>query len=323
MINVGLVGFGYWAPNILRNLRDLPNVEVSYVCDTDTTKLERVKGVKTTTSLDDLIKGSEAVIVSTPAKTHYDIARRCLEAGKDVLVEKPLTYKPQDSIELIRLVDKQILMVGHILLYNNISRYIKQCDIGDIRYLQSQRLGLGPIRQDVNAMWDLAPHDIAFFNYILDDRPESVFVNGKSYVQKGIEDMVSMSLDYPNNCQANTTVSWIDPIKTRKITIVGSKKMLEFDDVIPRLTIFDKGVDYQPKTGEYGDFKLSLRDGDIILPKIPLNEPLKEELQHFLDCVKTRQQPLTDGWSGYDVVCTLDAAQRSLKSGKKEMIQYE
>jgi len=346
IIKVAQIGYGYWGDNLLRNLSDLPDVEVVAVCDKDSSKLERIAGhkrykeIKTTVNSDDIIKDPtiDAIVVATPTQTHYVIASRCLDEGKSVLVEKPLTYYPEESLALIRKAEvaKSTLMVGHVFLYNNILLSLRdKVAPGTIRYMNSQRTGLGPIRLDCNVMWDLAPHDISMFNYLTRQKPVSVYADGRTFVQydKGLEDVVFVNLEYPNGIIGHVTTSWIDPIKTRKITVVTSDKMHVFDDVAQTLTTFNKGIDYQPKSGEYGDFQLSVKDGDIIQPKIVLNEPLKEECKHFIDCVRSKDRPFTegnrfsahhtDGKNGYEVVCVLDAAQRSLRNGRRETIKYD
>jgi predicted dehydrogenase len=238
-----------------------------------------------------------------------------------------MTYNPQESLDLIRLAEKsgKILMVGNIMLYNKAFNYIKDhlSDIGNIRYINSLRLNLGPIRGDCNAMYDLATHDIYMINHLLESRPISVFASGKSYVKKGIEDVVSMILNYPNNIQANITSSWIDPNKKRVMTIVGDKKMIELDDVATnKVIIYDKGASYQPKTDGFGEFQLAVRDGDILIPKIAGNEPLKDECKDFLDSIKTGKQPVASGTTGYETVVILDAGKKSMDRNELMRIEY-
>ena len=280
MVNVGIIGVGYWGVNLLRNFYELDGSNVAMVCDSNVTRLNKVLsdkkyiGIKGTTNPKDIYndKSIDVVVVATPTHSHYENVKDALNANKHVFCEKPLTYNPKPALDLIDTAKRRglELMVGHIFLYNNAVKYIKD-NIKDIKYMHAQRNGLGPIRQDCNAMWDLTPHYISLFNYLTDSKPESVFANGKIYIQKdkGIEDAVSMSLDYPNNVMANVNASWIDPVKTRKLTVVGSDKMIVFDDMaLDKISVFNKGVDYQPKSDNYGEFQLSIRDGDIIQPKI-------------------------------------------------------
>ena len=337
MVNVGIIGAGYWGKNLIRNFNELKDATILKVCDSDKSKLENIisnkqyTGITGTTNADDIFtdKKIDAVVIATQTNTHFELAKNALLKGKHVFVEKPLTYDPVESLCLTDIAEQsdKKLMVGHIFLYNNAVKYMKDNikDIGDIRYFHAQRNGLGPIRNDCNAMWDLTPHDISMFNYLTDSKPTHVIANGKTYVQKdkGIEDAVSLSLDYPNNVMANVNASWIDPVKTRKMTVVGDKKMIVFDDMSSdKITVYNKGVDYQPKTGDFSAFQMSFRDGDIIKPKINYNEPLKDECQAFIDSIKTGEDSITNGKNGYEVVAVLDAAQRSLKSGQKEEIKY-
>jgi len=337
MVNIGQIGVGYWGKNILRSMNDLQDASVVSICDSDLSQLEKIlsdkkyNDIKKSFHFKDVIRDSsvDAVVVATPTKTHYAIAKIALSAGKHVFLEKPLTYKPKESMELIDLAEKnnKQLMTGHIFLYNNAIKYLKENigSFGDIRYMTAQRNGLGPIRNDCNAMWDLVPHDISVFNYLTNSRPTHVYASGKTYIQtdKGLEDAVTVSLDYPENVMGNINASWIDPVKTRKMTLVGSEKMGVFDDMSSdKITIYDKGVDYQPKSGDYGAFQMSFRDGDIIKPNIKHNEPLKDECQVFLDSINSGKKPLSDGKNGLDIVCVLDAANKSLKEGRRVEINY-
>jgi predicted dehydrogenase len=335
-INIGVIGVGYWGINILRNFNEINECNLLYACDKDSSKLERIAGDKKyrdiirTNNYNDILKdGSvDAVVVATPVQSHFKLANDVLCSGKDVFVEKPMTYTPKESLELIARAkkEKKLIMVGHTFMFNSAVQEMKKIDIGKLQYMRSIRGNLGPIRQDVNAMYDLATHDIYMFNYFIGKRPTSVFADGRCYIQKdkGIEDIVTLTLDYPHNVLGTITTSWIDPIKTRQMVLVGDNKMILFDDMsINKLEIFKKGVDYQPLNGSLGEFALSYRDGDILQPLIKPSEPLKEECGYFIYCVKTRNKPITDGKAGYDVVAVLNAGQHSLKSGKKELIRYD
>jgi len=266
----------------------------------------------------------DAVVVSTPASTHYEMVKECLEYGKDVLVEKPFTLSSRDAEELVVLARKKerVLMVGHTFIYNpafcELKRLASSGDLGGIYYLHFSRTGLGPIRKDVNVMWDLAPHDLSMLLHLVEEMPVRVSARGQSYLQEGIEDVVFMTLDLPNGVLAGVHASWLDPYKIREVTVVGSKKMAVFDDVekLETLKIFDKGVE---RSGEkiyagYGEFQLSVRDGDIRIPKIEPGEPLKNQCKHFLECITKRKEPITGGEEGLKVVQILEAAQKSLGS---------
>lgn len=311
-MKIGIIGVGYWGKNYARIFNELGHQ--LYCCDIDKTK--RIKGYKFTTDYKQL--EVDAVVVSTPPATHYEITKYCLEAGKDVLVEKPITLNAKEAEELVQIAkeEEKILMVGHTFIYNPAVQKLKDYDVGDICYLYSERTGLGLIRNDVNSMWDLAPHDISIFLYLLDAMPTEVFAVGHSYLQNDIEDVVFITLKFPNNILANIHVSWLDPYKIRRTTVVGTKKMVVFDDInkLETLKIFDKGVDRTRKVyADYGEFQLSVRDGDVSIPKIEMTEPLKNQCKHFIDCVINRKKPLTDGENGLNVVRILEKAEQKLR----------
>ena len=328
MITIGIIGLGYWGPNYVRVFDSLPESEVCYCCDTDTEILQNMKisnrPLKVTSNYQELLSDPEveAVVISTPASTHYQIAKECLEQGKDALVEKPFTLSSKEAEELVELArrNKRVLMVAHTFEYNpavhKLKEYVSSGDLGHIYYLHFSRTGLGPIRKDTNAMWDLAPHDISMLLYLTGDLPLQVSATGQSYLQQGIEDVVFLTLTMPHNILASIHVSWLDPYKIRNVTVVGSERMAVFDDInkIETLKIFDKGVQRfgEKSYAEYGEFQLSVRDGDIVIPKIEMSEPLKNQCLHFLECIKEGKQPLTDGQEGLKVVKILEAGQESL-----------
>ncbi len=274
------------------------------------------------------------MVIATPVHSHFELARSALRAGKHVMVEKPLSQTSDQCRELISLAESRglVLMAGHIFIYNaavrKVKEYITSGALGQVYYIYSQRLNLGVIRQDVNALWNFAPHDVSIINYWLEAAPTDVTARGYSYVQPGIEDVVFMTMDYPGGVGANVHISWLDPHKVRRMTIVGSEKMVVYDDVSTeaRLSVYDKGV-YRKRNpsdsadpmsdslGTYetfGEFQLLLRAGDVLIPKLDFIEPLKVECQHFVDCIVGGQRPLTDGYDGLRVVETLEAAQASL-----------
>ncbi len=335
---VAILGSGYWGPNYIRNFDNFKNAEIKWVCDIDPNKLKLVSDkyprIKTTSNFDQVLSDPEveAVVIVTPTQTHYSLAKKALKANKHVLVEKPITTRSEEAKELIELAKRQsrVLMVGHIFMFNQavrkIKNYVDEGLLGDVQYLYASRTGLGPIRHDVNALWDLSPHDISILLYLLNQRPESVIAFGESYVQKDIEDVVFVILHFPNHIIAKLHVSWLDPIKIRQMTVVGTQKMLVFDDVsvTEPLKIFDKGVSYEKPFGSYGDFHLQVRDGDILIPKVQPNEPLKLECENFIDAIREGKKIETPGESGYDVVKILEAATESLKSGGRRItIRYD
>ncbi len=273
----------------------------------------------------------DAVVVAIPAALHYEFAKKIMLAGKHVLVEKPLAMTTRDAEELISLAknEDKVLMVGHTFLYNaavhKAREYIDSGELGDIYYILAQRLNLGRVRQDVNALWNLAPHDISIILYWLDEIPNKVSAKGLTYLQDGIEDAVFMDLDFPSGRAAHIHVSWLHPNKTRQMIIVGSRKMLIYDDVSTdaKITIYDKGIDKKqilrdlPDIESFGQFQVMHRIGDIHIPKIDFKEPLRMECQHFTDCIINGETPVTDGQSGLSVVKILDEAQQILDQSRQ------
>ena len=336
-VNVALVGLGYWGPNLARNIAILDGGALHTLCDAQSDRLERqgrqYPGTRTTADFESVLADAavDAVVLATPVSSHFELARQALQAGKHVMVEKPLAQTSAQCAELVDLAASggRTLMVGHVFLYNAAVRrmkdYIDSGELGDVHYVYSQRLNLGQVRHDVNALWNFAPHDLSILMYWLGDDPERVIARGYSYVQPAIEDVVFMTLDFPGGVGANVHLSWLDPFKTRQMTVVGSKKMIVYDDVSAdaRITIYDKGVarSRRPDAGPPGDyetfaeFQLLLRAGDVLIPKIDFVEPLKIELQHFVDCIRSGETPLTDGVSGLRVVRALEAAQASMDAG--------
>jgi predicted dehydrogenase len=340
IVKIALVGLGYWGPNLARNLASLKEVQLYMLCDLCADRLAQFSRqypeAHMTSDYDAVINAQEidGVVIATPVHTHFALAKRALQAGKHVMVEKPLAQTSAQCRELIALAEHQglTLMAGHVFIYNpavrKVKEYIDSGLLGQIYYIYSQRLNLGIIRQDVNALWNFAPHDISIINHWLGAAPIDVVVRGYSYVQPGIEDVVFMTLDYPGGVGANVHISWLDPHKIRRMTIVGSEKMVVYDDVSAdaRIIIYDKGVTRKHNAstspnpdshslGRYetfGEFQLLLRAGDVLIPKLDFAEPLKLECQHFIDCIRTGQQAMTDGYDGLRVVQVLEAAQASL-----------
>lgn len=334
MIVLGQVGLGYWGPNLLRNFQNLPGAQVKAVCDLDTAALARVQEryptLACTTDYGELLTDPEigAIIVSSSATTHYRLARAALEAGKHVFVEKPIALHVADAEALICQADERglVLMVGHLLLYHpavvRLKELIDAGQLGEIYYLYTERLNLGKVRQDENAMWSLAPHDISVVLYLLGALPAAVSAQGQAYLRPGIQDTVFLTLRFApassstagnGGCLAHSHVSWLDPHKVRRLTVVGSRQMAVFDDVEPseKLRIYDKGVDRMPEYDTYGD-AITLRFGDIYAPHLEMQEPLRLECQHFVDCVAKGQPCRSDGRNGLAVLRVLDALQQSL-----------
>ena len=327
-IKIAQIGVGYWGPNLLRNLSNNKNCEVEMVVDLSQERRSFVETYYPSTSVSDnykdVINNSkiDAVVISTPVATHYNLAIDFLNAGKNILVEKPMarTVSEVQHIGAVAESKELVAMVGHTFLYNTAVRYVKELigsgEIGDIQYIYSQRVNLGRIRNDVDALWNLAPHDVSIIQYWLNDQdPISVNRNGQSYVQKGIDDVVFLTINYDNNIMANIHVSWLDPHKIRKMTVVGSKKMIVYDDISEnKITIFDKGIDRMAILGENMDFdnpstfSFNHRSGDMVIPKLDWQEPLKTEIDHFIDCIQNGTKCLTGTLHAEKVVKILEKA---------------
>ena len=326
-IGIAVVGTGDWGANLVRNFASLPGARLAALCDADPKRLAASaaahRGARAAAHVDEIAAADDvqAVVVSASAASHHALAKRLLEAGKDVYVEKPLTLEVPHAEELVRLAraNDRILMVGHLLLYHPAVRHMKAMidrgELGDLYYVYSQRVNLGKVRRDENALWSFAPHDLSVVLHLLGAEPIDVVARGSAFLQSKVEDVVFVDLRFPGGKVAHVHVSWLDPHKLRKFTVVGSQKMVVFDDMeaSEKLRIYDKGVDRPGQIVSYGD-SLTVRSGDILIPKIPLQEPLRLECQHFLDCVRERKTPLTDGEDGLRVVRVLAAAQASLES---------
>lgn len=325
-INIGIIGCGQWGLNYVRIFNQLPQTKVLVCADTDANKLKYLKSlyesIEITSDYRDILKDKriEAVCIATPADSHFKIAKEAMKFKKHILVEKPLTTNIADAEKLMEIFDEEIVvMVGHIFKYNpaiiKLKEYIFSNKIGKIYYIHSIRTNLGPVRHDVNVMWDLFPHDISIFLFLLDSFPLEVSALGKNYLRKNFEDVVFITLQFPENTITNSRISWLDPRKIREITVVGSKKMVVFDDLnnIEPLKIFDKGIEQVKNYETFGEFQFLLRDGDILIPKIKMLEPLKNQCEHFIKCIKENKRPLTDIYEGIKVVRILDAAEKSLK----------
>jgi predicted dehydrogenase len=327
VIGVGVIGAGYWGPKHARNFAELRGSRLAMLTDLDERRLsvirERHPGLHTSTNYGDMLASSEvdAVVVATPASTHVHLAREALLAGKHVLVEKPIAVSSRDAEELIEIAELsgRVLMVGHTFLYHPAVRALHDLvqggELGEIYYAHAQRLNLGLFQRDINVLWDLAPHDLSILMYVLGSDPVAVAAHGSAYVQAHIEDVGYVDLIFPNRIRAQIHVSWLDPNKVRRLTIVGSHKMVVYDDVetLEKLRIYDRGVDAPPHTDTFGEFQLSYRYGDITIPSLPSTEPLRLECEHFLECIETGRTPLTNGRHGLHVVRVLELAQASLK----------
>jgi len=325
MVRIAVVGAGYWGPNLIRNFRSMKSSSLRFVCDQDGAALDKLKPsfpeAEFVTDFEVVLSSPEvdAVVVATQAASHLALAKEALERGKHVFVEKPLTLSAKDAEVLVEtsVRTKKVLMVGHLLLYHPAVRLLKQYidggELGDVLYVYSTRVNLGKVRQDENALWSFAPHDIAVILHLIGARPLSVSAVGQCYLRPGVEDVVFLTILFEGNRMAHVHVSWLDPHKIRKLTIVGKKKMAVFDDMeaSEKIRIYDKGVDYSPDYKSYAD-AVSLRVGDILIPRVDMKEPLRIECEHFIECIVQGKTPLTGAEDGLAVVKVLEAAQKSL-----------
>ena len=328
MITVAVIGGGGWGKNHVRNFAEIPSCRLKTVCDLNEKVLAAHKAaykeVEVTTKSDAVLADREvdAVVIATDAASHYPLARQALEAGKHVFVEKPMTLAPADSEDLVKRADaaKKVLMVGHLLEYHpcvlQLKDLVDKGQLGALRYLYCQRVNLGVIRKDENAWWSLAPHDVSIILFILQAEPVTVTAQGQAYLRPGVEDVVFAQLKFADGRMAHIHVSWFDPHKIRKVTLVGSDKMATFDDMdaSEKIRIYDKGVNVSGSVVDY-EQAIHIRSGDILIPKTPGGEPLRIECLHFLECVEKGKVPRSDGRDGLRVVRVLEAAGRSLRAG--------
>jgi predicted dehydrogenase len=325
---VGVVGLGYWGPNLARNFAALPGSELRWGCDADPAARERFAATfpdaRVTDDLEELLGDPEldAVVLATPVPTHAELARRVLEAGRHCFVEKPLAQSTADAERALEAARDagRILMVGHLLEYHPGVRKLKELaesgSLGEIRYVYSHRLNLGKLRDDENALWSLGAHDVSVVLSLAGEEPHELEARGESYMNAGVEDVVFCFLRFPSGLTAHLHLSWLDPHKERRFTVVGSRQMATFDDMDleRKVTVYDKGFDQSATS--YGEY--ITRSGDIWTPRIDNVEPLRAECEHFLECVREDRAPISDGASGLRVVRVLEALQRSLDATARE-----
>ncbi len=326
-LKIGVVGCGYWGPNLVRNFRALPDCRVTTICDVSRDRLQHLKSlypeIEGETNFENLLNDTtlDAIVIATSVRHHFPMARSSILAGKHTFIEKPLASSVAQCEELVALARQKgvVLMVGHTFLYSPAIRKIKQIvdngDIGTIRYISARRLNLGLFQKDINVAWDLAPHDISIILHIMEETPLSINCRGAAHITPGVEDVTSMSLSFSEEKSAIIQSSWLDPKKVREMTIVGSERMIVYDDVAPqeKIKIFDVRVERPPHYDTFAEFHYAYHYGDMYSPYIKQDEPLKTECQHFLDCIRTGQAPLTDGLKGLEVVRILEASSASLK----------
>jgi predicted dehydrogenase len=324
-VRVGVIGAGYWGPNIVRNLHEAPGAEPAAVADLSPERLEAIRkrfpAVRVTTDHRELLddESIDAICIVTPVGTHRKLAEEAFAAGKHVFVEKPLAGTVPDAEAIVRAGERagKTLMVGHTFVYNPAVVAVKQIlasdDIGKVHYLDSQRVNLGQHQFDINVLWDLGPHDVSITLYWLDEEPEWIQCTGACYVQPNIEDVVFLMIGFPSGAVAHAHLSWLAPSKLRTMTVIGSRKMVVYDDVqaVEKVKVYDQGVDKL----EGDELRRSYRAGDIHSPRIPVTEALQLEMRHFIECVRDGENPRSDGEAGLRVVRVLEAAMRSLRSG--------
>lgn len=328
MVNIAIIGSGYWGINYVRVFSEIHDSKIVLVCDANEDRLravrERYQLIGTSTNWEEAVSSRwvDAVVIATPANAHFEMAERCLLAGKHVLVEKPIATRVDHAERLVKLADEKrlALMVGHTFLYNAGIRKVKELmtsdSFGKIHYLHATRTNMGPIREDVNAIWDLGSHDVAILNYLLDAQPQWVSAVGSQLFGNDRADVGFSTLHYPGGIIANIHSSWLDPNKVREVVVVGSMRRIVFDDLknIERVRIFEKGVaPAEMEADTFGEFRLLVRDGDIVSPWIETSEPLRNLATHFLQCVAGGTRPLTDGTNGLEVVRVMSAIDESLR----------
>lgn len=332
-MRIGVVGAGYWGPNIIRNFYQIPTCEMAVCCDMDEKRLAHMRnlypGVATTTNYDDLVGDDsiDAIAVCTHVSAHYPLAKKALEAGKHVLVEKPLTPRVEEAEELVELARKggRVLMVDHTFEYtagvNKMKEIIESGLLGDILYVHCSRLNLGIFQRDINVVWDLAPHDLSIVLYAAGLKPTSVRTVGMKLLHPKVEDMAFVTLNCNGSGSAVIHVSWVDPFKVRRVSVVGTKQMLVYDDLDPlaKIQIYDKGVENPPHYDTYGEFLCSYHYGDIHMPCLKEAEPLSVMCKHFLECIETGKTPRSDGESGLRMVRLLAASDQSIAKGGTEV----
>ncbi|MBM4144158.1 MAG: Gfo/Idh/MocA family oxidoreductase [Lentisphaerae bacterium] len=329
MVSVGVVGCGYWGPNLVRNFRNAPACLAGAVCDLDQKRLQHVKklypDVKTTTSFSDIVSDPDihAVAVATPVRLHHEIGMAALDAGKHVFVEKPMASSAAQCRELVALAAEKnlTLMVGHTFLYSSPVRKIKEIvdsgDIGKLLYVSSRRLNLGLFQTDINVVWDLMPHDISIILYLMGQPPVSLNCQGSANINPRIEDVATLTMKFPNGGFASIHGSWLDPKKVRDMTIVGSRRMIYYDDIEPlqKIKIYDARVETPPHFDNFTEFQYAYHYGDMYAPRLDQQEPLAVQCRHFLDCIRSGDEPMTSGRRGLELVEILEAASESLGAG--------
>jgi predicted dehydrogenase len=326
MVKIGIIGYGYWGPNLVRNFNEIEACAIKTLCDKKASKLKELSkkypAIKTTQDYKDILNDKEidAVVIATPVSTHYSLAKEALMNGKHVFIEKPIAKSSAEAQELISLADKKKkkILVGHTFLYSpsvmKVKELLDKKEIGDIYYINSSRVNLGLFQPDVSVLWDLGPHDLSIILYWLNDRPVEVYATGSSYIQKNIEEVTFLTLKFKSGIMAHIHMSWLAPAKLRRTTIIGSEKMVIYDDTesVEKVKIYDQGVVKNPE--DFGQFQLTYRAGDVISPHIDIVEPLRSECMDFINAIRNNTEPKSDARFGLEVVKIIEAAQQSMQS---------
>jgi predicted dehydrogenase len=327
-VTVGVIGCGYWGPLLVRNFRSLPDCRLKAVCDPNTERLKHIStlypDIEGTTQVPQFLNGSslDAIVIATPVQHHYSLAKASLLAGKHTFIEKPMASSSAECEELIEIAQRNalVLMLDHTFLYSSpvqkIAQIVQAGDLGEIRYINCRRLNLGLFQKDINVAWDLAPHDISIILHILDEFPTAVNCQGNAHITPGVEDVTNMSLFFPHKRFATIQSSWLEPRKIREMTIVGTRRMIVYDDlrIREKIRIYDARVERPPHYDTFAEFQYSYHYGDSYIPYVHQEEPLKLACQHFIDCIETLSEPLTCGRQGLEMVRILEAATASLKT---------
>jgi predicted dehydrogenase len=326
-VRIAAVGCGYWGPNVIRNLDSVPGFQLCCVCDSNAERLQpvaaRYPAARPTTDINNLFEDAsiDAVYLSTPVSTHFQLVKRALDSGKHVLVEKPLatTVEQAEALAALAAAKGLTLMVGHTFVFSPPVRKVKELIdtgvIGPIYYVETTRVNLGLFQKDVSVLWDLAPHDLSILNYWLGEVPIQVSARGRSFLGQALEDVAFLTLEFPSGILAQVQVSWLAPSKLRRTSVVGRERMVVYDDLEPveKVKVYDRGIDRQPAS--FGEYQLTYRSGDILSPRLDTTEPLYLECAHFLECIQTGREPDTSPRSGVEVVRVIQAAERSLRQG--------
>ncbi len=325
-IKVGIVGYGYWGPNLVRNFFEIPGAEIAMVSDLQAERLKAVQmrypTIKTTTRYEDLLQNQEldAIVIATPVSTHYELAMQALKADKHVFVEKPLAANSNDGLQLIEVADKRnrVLIVDHTFIYTDAVKKMRDMvvsnELGDIYYYDSVRINLGLFQHDINVLWDLAVHDLAIMEYVLAKSPLAVSATGMSHIADEPENLAYLTLFFNDNLIAHLHVNWLAPLKVRQVLVGGSQKMIVFDDLEPseKIKIYDKGITLEKNPENIRRLLIGYRAGDMWAPQLDRTEALRSEVLHFTDCINNKKTPITDGAAGLRVVQLLEAASISM-----------